>query len=308
MIRKIITDNMEYFNMSNGDLALATGMTERTIRNIVNGETKASLESLSLFEDAFKLERGDLYPYLNPIKYENMNKEIFTYIDNSLGNLYAKETIYKKMWKLFNGSLKSFKNILSVKSVDYYKFKDSDLAYLWMALNDNKSIGIRATGKYNSANKGKVFKSYLEIMFSKGDINTRINDVTKMLLSNGIILVNSPFIPGSSLRGATFNRNKVRYIYMNDNGKREYSYIFALGHELRHISGIKEENNDELAKKIEKYLNKNNIEHEIKHSFELFKGKKHNEKFTKEEWTYLHDNTKLRIDFGDSKAFIQKYT
>ena len=307
MIKEIIIENMEYFNMSNADLALVTGMTERTIRNIVSGKTKASLESLSAFEDAFKLERGDLYPYFNPVKYENMNETIFAHIDKSLGNIYAKETIYNKMRKLFSGDFNNFKKVLSVKSIDYYKFKDSDLAYLWMALNDKKAIGVKPTGKYNNANNAKIFKSYLKIMFSKDNIATRIKMMTEELSSNGIVLVNTPFIPGSSLRGATFTRNKVRYIYMNDNGKREYSYIFALGHELRHISGTKDENNNELASKIKKYLNKNNIDHEIKHSFKLFEEKKEGEKFSKEDWTYLHDKTKLKVNFGESKTFIQEH-
>ena len=306
MIKEIIKENMEYFNLSNADLALMTGISERTIRNVVSGETKPSLESLSSFEDAFKLERGDLYPYYNQIKYTGGSDEVFKSIDDSLGNVYAKETIYNKMRKLFSGTLDSFKNLLSVKSVDYYKFKDKDLAYLWMALNDKKAIGISTLGEYKSANKTKIFNSYLEIMFSKEDINTRIDLMTNKLSENGIILINSPYIKGSVIRGATLKKNKVRYIFMNDMGKREYSYIFTLGHELKHVSGIKEENNDELADKIEKYLSKNDIDHEIKYSFELFK-QKNNQRFNDEDWEYLRNKTKLKLNFGDAKTFIQEH-
>lgn len=121
---------MEYFDMSNSDLALITGMEARTIRNIVSGKTKPSLESLTKFEDAFKLERGDLYPYLGVEEEFEVSDIIFNVIDDATENIYAKETILNKIRKLFNGSIENFKELLMVKSVDYYKFNENDLVYL----------------------------------------------------------------------------------------------------------------------------------------------------------------------------------
>ena len=121
---------MEYFNMSNSDLALITGMEARTIRNILSNKTKPSLESLTKFEDAFKLERGDLYPYLNHAEEFEVNEIIFKVIDDATENIYARESIINKIRKLFNGSIENFKNLLLARSVDYYKFKKSDLIYL----------------------------------------------------------------------------------------------------------------------------------------------------------------------------------
>ena len=131
--------------------------------------------------------------------------------------------------------------------------------------------------------------------------------MTEELSENGIVLINSPFISGSKIRGATFKKNSSKYIFMSDMNKREYAYIFALGHEIRHINGFTAEDNDILADKIKNYLEKNNIEHEIKKSFELYKSKQNNKKFKKEDWEYLHKNTKLKINFGDQKEFIKKY-
>ena len=306
MINQIIKGNMEYFNMSNKDLSLLTGITERTIRNILDGSTAPTLETLSHLEDAFKLERGDLYAYLISPSYEIESEEIYNAIDYSTGEILAKESIITKMRKLLSGTFSLYKHSLESRSLNFYKFKDSELVYFWIALNENKAIGIKTDGTYESKNKKMIFNTYLEVMFNEDTFDNRIELMTKMLSENGIILINSPFIKGTSTRGVSLLKNKTRYIFMNDMNKREYNYIFALGHEIMHIINREQkEDNEYLSSEIKKYLMKNNINHEISLSFDLYSKSKG--KFSKDDWNKLHENTKLKINFGDSKEFISKY-
>ena len=303
MLLEAIRQNIEYFSMSNRELSLLAGVEEKTIRNILKGETSPSLITLDSFEKVFNLEVGDLVSllqYSNSI--DDIPERVISTIEKS-NETYSILSIKKMANSIFNGSLKNYKSYVNSLSPDYYKFKESDLAYLWIASTDAKIGNNHPSGVMDRKNKTNIIKKSLEILFKNSTFDDRVYEIKSFLSINGIMLVNSPFIKGSGLRGVTFKKKSGRYIYMNDNGKREHYYIFTLMHEILHVFNGKNVNNNDVANIIEKYLEKYDIKHEIQLVINLYKQS--DLKWTDKEFSWIHDNTKLKIDFGSQDKLLK---
>ena len=306
MIKEIIKENMEYLNLTNKDVSLLTGITTRTIRNILDGKTKPTLENIYKIESALKLERADLIPYMDVDGTFVDDKTLFNKIDKTTNTLYAKETIISKLRRLVPGGIDNYKSYLINLSPEFSKYKDKDLAYFWIALNEKKIEGIKPDTILTSNAKKSLISNYLKIMFTNKSFDIRVKNMKDYLFDNGIVLVNSPFINGSSIKGITLKKNGVRYIFMSDMYRKEWSYVFTLGHELMHIAGQETENNDKLSNMIEKYLEKNNIKHDVLIAIEHFKQTK-TEKWTDVDFKYIYNNTSSRVEFGKEDEFIKQY-
>lgn len=129
MIKKIILSNMEYFGYSYKDLANITNLTEKTIRNIINGKTKADATSISRFESAFEMRTGALYSFIKNYessieKYDDSVEELNKYLGP-----YSKSSFPIIFKKLFKGKNKEeYKNYLKDNLIKHYIYKDNDLA------------------------------------------------------------------------------------------------------------------------------------------------------------------------------------
>lgn len=304
MIREIIKENMEYHNYSKRDLSELTGITVKTIENILNGKTEPNVETLNAFEKSFDMVIGDLVSIY--IKSKHLSKHID--LDDkaqseleSIYKTYSFETIREKVKKLFKGKdTNEYREYLSSKLVSYYQYQsDNDLGSMWVAMAITESINRRSAESFRKTGNSTLIGDVFSVMSCDDDFETKISKLEKMLNKMGIVLINAPYIPGSSIRGASLKLNNNAYILLNDNGKRECYYTFTLLHEMMHL--FKPNLTDfEINEIIAKNIKKSNKETKSMDELRTLVDAYGNE----DQFEIVHKNTVRRISFGNYKSFI----
>ncbi|NQZ65729.1 MAG: helix-turn-helix transcriptional regulator [Mycoplasmatales bacterium] len=160
---------MEYFNYSNKDLSLLTKLSEKTIRNILNLKTTPDIETLRKLEQAFDMENGDLIILQqNIIKAEQVlifDNWILELMNDVMGE-YATVSIYERLRRIFKGKNSiEYKKMMEKKIIGAYKYKDDDLANLWIALAMKDIEGKEYTNKFYKI-ENNIFLVVMNIMFS----------------------------------------------------------------------------------------------------------------------------------------------
>ena len=312
MVKNIIKENLKVKNLSQKELAIKANLTPQVISEIVLGKRNPSNETLLKIENALDFPEFTLIKikknykkYLQQKNDEGIN-EIANYLnDINKFKLLARESLIEKAGNIIKADkVANRKKEFLLSSKGFRKFKDKPLAYLWLALLENKYANLKSSGTFKKSSGETIIKKTLDILISKETIDNRIEKLKKHLDKHGIILINAPFIPDSTINGATFKRNTQRFIFMSDMKKREYQYIFGLIHELFHYYNDDFKHNDKLvAKYIKEYLKKYNKTHpELELSFKIFEAKD-----SERDWDFLYKNTKLKIHFGSIEDLLLDY-
>ena len=315
MFGKIIKNQIEYFNLSQKELAIKTNLSEQLISEVISEKRKLTLETALKLEKAFYLRKLSLYEvYLNICenKQKNEDNDLETIIkfveEQDYYKLMAKESIYEEVLSILGtNNLKEKKVQIDKLVKGFYRYKNKSLAYFWISILEKKYAHLISSGSFRKTMKSTVIKGALDIMINDTNVEDRINSLKKFLDKHGIILINAPFIPNSTINGVCFKRNTQRFIFMSDKQKREYSYIFTLIHELLHYYSKDQEENEELinyktAQNILNYLNKYQKNHpELELAIRTFNKKTKNG----DKWKDLRDKTNKKINFGEVSSLFK---
>jgi len=316
MVKKIIKEQMNYFNYSQADLAIRSNYSQQFISELISGRRKITPESSKRLGQIFGLKDLSLYNIQTrmeeqeALRKDSETEEVLQFLLSNLrdAELLHPLTVRRKIKDIIrSNSLNERKNDLKETVIGFRKYKDKPLAYFWIALMELKFGSKKSTGVFKSSYKDTVIKNAIKIFLKNIEVEQKISQVQSLLDKNGIVLSNGPFLKGSTINGATYKRNKQRHIFMNDFKKREYSYLFTLVHELIHIYNPKVKNENAIDKLAAQYIsevaNKNKSKHEILYVMKKFKDtpdSKRDENF----WNEIYKNTKNKIYFGDINNFI----
>lgn len=310
-IGEIIKENKEYFNYSNADISKIANIDIKTVRNIINNKTEPDIKTLSKLEDIFEMHRGDLITLQMNINSLKKDIKIDEAASNKLNKIFkttSYETIKLKTIKLLKGmGTNEYKGYLKNNLVGYYKYRENDLANIWIALSLKQITGRSYPNKFYKTDSKSIDSKVIEIMLTDNSFDKKIKDVNDVLTTKGIYLINTPFIKSSTIRGATFKLNNKAFILMNDNGKRECYYIFTLLHELVHLIGAKvneKDINSLVAKKIRAKLTNSKISKEMEILMDTYDNvvvaNGAGDVFDK-----IRNKTSIKINFGDDNKFIE---
>ncbi|MCP4336866.1 MAG: helix-turn-helix domain-containing protein [Mycoplasma sp.] len=316
MIKTIIKENLEYWNIDQKQLSIRTGISKKTISLIINEKIEITPETSLKIDKVFSFEDLTLYKIQQKnkmrdiIKNDNKFKEITKYIEYmNIWPKLSKVSFVEKVSKLFkSNTLNEYKDSLLDSGTNFYKYKDKPLAYLWMALLENKFGHLKSKEEFKKSSGKTVLKGSLDILFSKEDWNTRQKKLEVFLDKHGIILVCAPFIKDSTINGSFLKKHKQRFIYISDSNKREYNFIFTLVHELCHAYFWKKgvEDNGLVSNLIRNHMKKYKQSHsDLEFVMNLYDDKKEQNSFKKEDWDLIYKNTKKTINFGDVESLFK---
>ncbi|WKX02287.1 helix-turn-helix domain-containing protein [Candidatus Mycoplasma mahonii] len=315
MIIEILKDSMTYENISQKDLSISTGLSPQLISELLSGKRELQLKPSRKIEMALNLPAFSLLKakishdeFIKRSSDQEM-KVIANFLESQRSMaLFSKETLINKASEWLGANKVSDKKSEFLKTiVGFKKYKDKPLAYFWLSLLEKKYGNLISVGKFKKSSGPSVLKGILDILINSKDIDDRLKELESFLNNNGIILINAPFIPDSTIHGACFKRKNQRFIFMSDMKKREYSYIFTLVHELCHyyfnFNHSNKNEDDMTANKIREYLKKYNKNHkELELAMTVYEEKNVN---NNEKWDRLHDNTSLKINFGKINNLLE---
>jgi len=307
MIREIISKQIKDKNLKKKDIAILIDVTPEYLSDLLNGKGEFSYEILLKLDKVFGLESNSLFTLMQSSKNYHlvMNNQFYKNIcksleDNKVFPLLSKESLMMKIDSIFPAEASKYSEFLNSNNVEvnFMKYGDKPLAIFWFALMDRLYGHQKTETRFLKARGDVILTNSLKILFnSKKSFKRRNAELKKYLNDNGIILINSPFIKNSTIHGAAYKKGKQHFIFINDMKKREYSYIFTFVHELMHLYEDHNEDNYLVINKIKDIMKKENISHpELLKAWELMEQEKYDE---------LYKETKLRVDFGDYKHFLE---
>ena len=241
---------MEFYNISNTNMAESLGITPKHLSEIINKNIDISDDlvlAISLVTDfdvayILKLENNKkLYRYLNERfkTEENLKEYLKSFYLNDLEKggwitLTHKEDIYESaidLLKFFK--VRNFEVIEEKKKNTLYKKKndsDDNKVLLWLTrceyLTRNQEVK-----DFTMSNLEDIFSYLKEEQNKKLDIDNLINYFN----SKGLYLVVEPSLKGTKIRGCARVRRNKPAIYLTTLYKDKASFYYALYHELGHI-------------------------------------------------------------------------
>lgn len=242
-------------NLSQKELALKTGLTEKHISNIIQG--KASITE----ETAIKLEyvfggAANFWINLQKNYDEDVARLAFEgQIEKEwplLKSFPAKElAIYgfiskakerteklKELLKFFG--VPSLKLIIKAQAVAYRKTAvkgkkiDQNAVAAWLRIGEIKYEKITEKSEIPTYNESTFRKSLSEIkkLTRQSDFFEKLSEI---LLKNGVILIDSPYLPKTFISGALRWIGGHPIIQLNDHLKAQDGLYFSLFHEFGHM-------------------------------------------------------------------------
>lgn len=313
MFWKTIKENIEYLNLTQTQISLLTGITERHLSEILNGKEEITPESSASLGKLFGLDPLVLFDMQT--KYNKLNSkpsDAEEAIINYTSSLDQYKLTDKLSMRLISDSffpgkdLNSYKNYLSKSVVGFKKYKDKPLAYLWIALMEHKFGQLKSSGLFKKSSKETVYKNVIQILLSNKPFDIRLEEVKEYLSKSGIILAEGPFIKDSTIHGVSIERGHQKFIFISDMDKREYTFIVSLIHELVHYyENINQDDERAIDNKayeiLSRYMSKYDLEHK---DLSVFFEAINSDLKEKDLFDHLHANTKKKINFGNVEKVL----
>lgn len=270
-----IKENMEFLGMSQKELAVRIGITEKHLSNILNGkaaityDTALNLESVLgpsaefwiELESGYQLDKARLEKenelaidlnVLKDIKYNEMSKR--GWIRNT--SIRAERVINcREFFGVANLSL-----IPRTAAVMFRKNEIGDETNLnilaWLREAELQGMKVE-TDDFDKNKLRKFIPKFRELTLESA--NEFYPKIKKLCAECGVALVLVEDLPGNGICGATIWRNGKAILALTVRGKRADIFWFTLFHELAHIINHKKEqcdiNFDDKSSKIEKEAN-----------------------------------------------------
>lgn len=249
---------LEWEGMSQKELSLRIGITEKHISNIIRGKSSITPDMSLKLEKVFGVT-SDFWNNLE-ISYqqdvsrleeeEQLQNEI-SLVDNficynELCSLWFVKKVSSKMEKLKNllnffgvTSLESIKNLMTHlyqpqynlyrKSNKYEINNESLMSWLRCWELQSKDIEVE---EYSKKKLDKVIEELKEITKNP---NPNLDKIQSLLSSCGIICSFTPSFKKVSVNGVSKKLNNKPFIQISDRNKRLHSFWFSLFHEISHI-------------------------------------------------------------------------
>lgn len=251
---EIVRKSIEALNMSSKEFSYRTGISERTISDLINKKGSITFdiaEKLSEFFGnnlLFWMNLQTQYTmYLSQLKYKEEIEEDYKCIRPVLGYLKtilsienndSKETIVKKV----RSTIKINKLTLLNEAHSFASLKELHGCYedhlfernLWLSL----SLTLARQNNVSDYNKNKLLSYIDEIrnmtVQNPEKFSVRLNEI---LAECGVSFVLMPYLPRSNIYGATkwLTTNRVMLSLSNRSGRAD-SFWFTLFHELAHVT------------------------------------------------------------------------
>lgn len=252
---KILVTLLSKENISQKDLALKTGLTEKHISNIAQGRASITEETAIKFEYVFG---GSASFWINLQKsFDEMSARSF--FEKQLTDEIALSKKFpfkelakhkfvssvakpldkvKELLKFFG--VPSLKQIKYAQSVAYHqtavkgKQVDQNAVAAWLRIGDIK---------YKELSEQKEIPAYLDSEFKKAIPEIReltrkkdfFDELLDILLEKGVVLFYSPYLPKTYISGAARWIGGHPVIQVNDHLKNKDGLFFTIFHEFAHI-------------------------------------------------------------------------
>ena len=259
---KYVKEAIEALGMSHHEFAVRTGMLDKTVSTLINGESNITYDiacKLAYFfdtEDVLWINLQNAYnKYLYELEQEKTLEEewrIVSYFERDFINaLYDEKLNFRNRDDIIEKLRRTFKvnSLLNLTSTDMFSFyrtsieKELDVKQIvlrnaWITYAITKSSD-QSCKEYNETDLKKG------ISIIKGLINLPLKDalckLKEILNDVGVKILFLPYLKNSNISGFTKwlpNENAV-LIVVNDHGKTLDKFWFNLFYELGHALNIK---------------------------------------------------------------------
>jgi len=252
---KILANLLLKENISQKDLALKTNLTEKHISNIIQGKASITEDTAIKFEYVFGGKasfwinlQNNYDENLARLAFEkNLIKELplvknFPFKELAAYNFVSKETKpvekLKELLKFFGVS--SLQQVEYAQPVAYHqtavkgKTIDQNAVAAWLRIGEIKYKELTGKKEIPEYNEGNFKKSFSEIKKLTRDDNF-FNKLPELLLKNGVILLDSPYLSKTYISGAVRWIGSRPIIQINDHLKNKDGLFFTIFHEFAHI-------------------------------------------------------------------------
>lgn len=251
---RIIRKSIEALNMSSKEFSYRTGISERTLSDLINEKGTITFDVAEKLSEFFgndirvwtNLQTQYAY-YISQLNYQNEINEDYRFIKRNISYLKNilyieddddKETIVKKV----RSTIKVNRLVLLNEAHSFASLKEQHTSKnvhnfeqnLWISL----SLTLARKNEVASYNKEKLLSYIDEIrLMTTKDPKVFYPRLQKILNECGVSLVLMPYLPKSNLYGATkwLNSDSVM-LALSNRGNRADSFWFAFFHELAHVT------------------------------------------------------------------------
>ncbi len=247
----IIDRSLEREGMSQKNLSERTGLTEKHISQIINGEASVTVETALLLENALggtasfwiNLEKNYQETIARLEKVESLVKEIplmskFPYSElvkrGFVEQTSNKEKRVENLWKFFGVNSLAF--IRQTEDVAYRKrdgvsLKSESIAS-WLRCGELETRKM-SISSFSSTNLNQAVNTLRELTAS--DPRDYSIEAKKLFAESGVALVYMPHFPGTSVNGAVRWIGDNPIIQLSLLGAYADMFWFTLFHEIGHI-------------------------------------------------------------------------
>lgn len=253
-----LLDEIEYLNVSQAELAIRTGLTEKHISKIVNGEAPITPDTAIKIEKAIGLNANGMLnlqaAYEETVVRlkvkENLREEIklLPKFKETFSELVKIECLkpLRSVEKNFSDIVQSLQSFYGVSSLLFVQETNLSAAYRkYKAKNVNQNtvaawlrLGqLKAQKTDVSPYDEKKLKNSLQTIktLSKEKPESYLPKLEKILADCGIVLVCAPYLKNTQTQGATKWEGSKAFIILKTTNQSEDKFWFNLFHELGHI-------------------------------------------------------------------------
>jgi len=242
-------------SLSQKDLALKTGLTEKHISNIIQGKASITEDTAIKLEYVFggkasfwinlqknydeDLARLDFEEELNkelPLLKSFPIKELVTH--NFISVVKEKSERLKELLKFFG--VPSLKLVIKAQAVAYRKTAvkgkkiDQNAVAAWLRIGEIKYLKITEKSDIPTYDENAFKKGLLDIRRMTKQRNF-FDKLSEVLLKNGVILIYSPYLHNTFISGALRWIGGRPVVQLNDHLKARDGLYFSLFHEFGHM-------------------------------------------------------------------------
>lgn len=248
----ILKEYMKSRNITQKELSLITGSSERYISNLINSKLKLSEEFALKLENVFNDVKAEFWMELESTYRLNLLREQKSPYESieEISKEYQFNYVFKGLGYNIKKQAEEMLKILEVNSFDEVESKIQNLSYCFMEDGGNKKaiylwvklceeeIDIQNDmdfmEKFSREQLSEKILQFKNLMYTQ-DFNLALNNLRRFSNMLGIALVILEAIPNSKVRGATTIINEHPVIFLSKRFKRLDTFYFAYIHEIAHI-------------------------------------------------------------------------
>lgn len=249
-----IKEEMEYFGMTQKELAERLGLSAKHVSDILSGEApitrdcafRLSIVFNSSMEFWMNLEtnyqvlktRQEKEAFFNKsLEVLDFFKESLKVIKDRADEFYTNpQNDSEKVSMLchFFG-VSHLQNVFNIERIAYRKRDDVDKASIatWLRLGELKLKNAEEIPEFNTK-KLKESSTAIRNLINKGDYKENLDEIKKLLNEAGVYFEYEEKVPRAKVVGATRWRKYRPFIQMSDFGQFQDIFWFTLFHEIGH--------------------------------------------------------------------------